>query len=113
MEVLFPLLAVIAIAILLLVIARWSRKSFEKEYGSIPFKEHCQTAVLFLSWLFVLSLWMLHWPISFGWFYSAMFLLNFPLIKSNPDRTLAWRIQESVFLALIVMAPFVLLHYMN
>ncbi|NOR70160.1 MAG: hypothetical protein GQ532_10810 [Methylomarinum sp.] len=111
MEALYPLLIVIAIGILLLIIAHWSRKSFEKTHGKITFKEQCQTLVIFLIWVLCLSLWMFQWPISFGWFYSVMLLLNFPLIKTNPDRSLAWRIQETAFLAMIVMAPFVLLYH--
>ena len=113
MEVLYPLLIVLVIAFLLIFVARWSRKSFEKTHGKITFKEQCQTLVIFLVWIFFLSIWMIQWPVSFGWFYSAMLLLNFPLIKSTPDRTLAWKIQETAFLAMIVMAPFVLLYYMQ
>jgi len=113
MQALYPLLIVLVIAVVLIFIARWSRKSFEKTHGKITFKEQCQSFVIFLVWILFLSSWMLQWPISFGWFYSIMLLLNFPLIKTNPDRSLAWRIQETAFLAMIIMAPFVLLYYMN
>lgn len=113
MEALYPLLTILVIAFLLIFIARWSRKSFEKTHGKITFKEQCQTLAIFLFWIFFLNIWMVQWPISFVWFYSAMFLLNFPLIKSTPDRSLAWKIQETAFLAMIIMAPFVLLNYMK
>jgi len=113
MRALYPLLIVIMVGIFLVLIARWSRKSFEKTHGKVTVKEHCQSFAIFLIWIFSLSLWMFIWPISFAWFYGVMLLLNFPLIKSSPDRTLAWRVQETAFLAMIVMAPFVLLYYLD
>ncbi|MCK5121624.1 MAG: hypothetical protein KAQ91_06555 [Methylococcales bacterium] len=113
MEALVPLVVVILIAIILLLIARRSRSNFESDYGNISIKEHCQSVLFFLIWMLILTGWMKFGSTSFYWFYGVSIFLGVPLIKSTPDRSIAWRIQETWFLAMIIMGPIILFTLLN
>ena len=64
MQALYPLLIVLVSGVVLIFIARWSRKSFEKTHGKITFKEQCQSFVIFLIWIIFLSGWMIQYPLA-------------------------------------------------
>ena len=111
MENLIIYLITLIAGVLVIFLARWSRKRFEEKYGQVTAKEKRQSLIIFIIWLALFALGLFVFPTYFGWFYIIILVLGVPFILEKPSRKLSWRIQESGFFAFIMFGPIAGFYY--
>ncbi len=106
MEALVPIVIVLILGIVLVIFARWSRRSWECREGKPTIPERVQTFGIFLIACIVFGQLAHHQPLI----YLACFgILTFGLLPIGGERKgLIKDILDMGFLAVIIVAPFAL-----